>query len=191
MSRRTKLIIAALFLVLLAIPVGYVILTWSTPDPLRFRMVSYEDLSDGASGGYRGKLNLMVENTSSVPVHIHSAIVQKVDPHSVSASNPFSTWIVDVPDDGVLLIPPHASRPCHSLGFFGVDSISAFDHTEVFYIWMTGTRHKAWLTRRWLGDHVPVFVSRFISSRWPAYEQTPIPLQPALPGQSQPQSSDR
>ena len=40
MSRRAKLLIAALFLVLLGIPVVYAILTWSIDSPLRFRCVA-------------------------------------------------------------------------------------------------------------------------------------------------------
>lgn len=43
MRRRTKLIIIAFFLVLLAIPAAYVVLTWHVADPLRFRYVGHTE----------------------------------------------------------------------------------------------------------------------------------------------------
>jgi hypothetical protein len=69
MSRRTKLLITALFFVLLAIPAVYVILSWSPHEPWRARLVAVQD----HQGGEKKNLVVEVENTSSVPLCIYMA----------------------------------------------------------------------------------------------------------------------
>ncbi|QIF01966.1 hypothetical protein [Roseimicrobium sp. ORNL1] len=68
MSRRTKLIITALFLVLLAIPVVYAVLTWRPQNPLRFRQLGESVLRDETGKVYYSRKLLEVRNISVAPV---------------------------------------------------------------------------------------------------------------------------
>jgi hypothetical protein len=71
MSRRTKLIITALFLVLLGIPTIYVVLTWHAVNPLRFRLVS----PPPKPGDDRPRtMEFEVENTSAASIHVLIAL---------------------------------------------------------------------------------------------------------------------
>jgi hypothetical protein len=70
MPRRAKLFLAILFLLLVALPVGYLALTWYPSEPLRFRILSEDewldvDLSDAIQYPF------MAENRNSVPVHLY------------------------------------------------------------------------------------------------------------------------
>ncbi|QIF01960.1 hypothetical protein [Roseimicrobium sp. ORNL1] len=68
MSRRTKLVLLGIFLVLLAIPAVYFVLNWQPEKPLRFRLVSGADAGTGLPEGNR--LVFEIENTSAVPVYL-------------------------------------------------------------------------------------------------------------------------
>jgi hypothetical protein len=74
MSRRTKLTITTLFLVLLGIPVVYLAFTWSPVEPLRFRLLSLHPLPADTS---RELLEIEVTNTSAVPIHLFMAVLQR------------------------------------------------------------------------------------------------------------------
>ena len=69
MSRRTKLIILALFLVLLAIPTAYLALTWSPDNPLRFRLVSQKISVDDPFKHL--SMQVEVQNTESVAIYLN------------------------------------------------------------------------------------------------------------------------
>ncbi|MEZ0276097.1 MAG: hypothetical protein ACAH88_14410 [Roseimicrobium sp.] len=190
MSRRTKLILAALFLILLAIPAVYVILTWSTPNPLRFRVVGYEEPSRVGQFRDSGKLHMIVENTSGVPVHFEWATLKKGH-NATGTSDPFggdwSVYGLDGRND--MIIPPYSSLPCFSTVPQDEYPASAFENIELFYTWMSGTRAKASEARNWLYLHAPEFVRSYITMDWPSHDQDTTPLLPALSGQGQPQSS--
>ncbi|QIF01970.1 hypothetical protein [Roseimicrobium sp. ORNL1] len=187
MSRRVKLIITALFLVLLAIPTVYVILTWSPPNPLRFRLVGYEDPSRKGQFRDSGKLNMIVENTSSVPVYVVWATMKRAgNPDSVA--DPFSQLReVYGPDDSdSMIIPPHTSLPCFCPVLQDEYPASAFENIELFYGWMSANRVKASQARIWLFLRVPEFVRPCIPINWPTHDQDTTPLLPALSARSSP-----
>ncbi|QIF01952.1 hypothetical protein [Roseimicrobium sp. ORNL1] len=74
MSHRTKLIIAAIFLVLIAIPAAYVIRTWHPTNPLRFRFSEVHPEAD-LKKGIR-KITVTVENASDAPVQLYGASIE-------------------------------------------------------------------------------------------------------------------
>ncbi|QIF01957.1 hypothetical protein [Roseimicrobium sp. ORNL1] len=73
MSRRTKLILLGIFLVLLAIPVWHVASNWNSPNPLRFRLVSREK-----DGKYSERVVIEARNTSTSARCIQSVVLQRV-----------------------------------------------------------------------------------------------------------------
>jgi hypothetical protein len=81
MSRRAKLLITALFLMLLAIPAAYITLTWRPANPLRFRQLdekvenyaSFFAPGDPAGQVSHGNMLMEVRNTSLVTVRFMGA----------------------------------------------------------------------------------------------------------------------
>jgi hypothetical protein len=67
-SRRAKLLITALFLVLLGIPLVYVISHWHPEDPLRFRLVGSRVEQPDPFGPKFRVLTIEVENTSGITI---------------------------------------------------------------------------------------------------------------------------
>jgi hypothetical protein len=85
MSRRIKLLITALFFVLLLVPAVYVALTWTVESPFRFRYVGQgapeKFLNDpvpvGSTQILMVPLQLEVENTSSVRIDFKAILFSK------------------------------------------------------------------------------------------------------------------
>ena len=74
MSRRTKLIIFAVFLVLLAVPAAHVARIWSVHEPLRFRLVSQSGpVMVTTPSGDEEELRYEIEatNVTDVPIEIY------------------------------------------------------------------------------------------------------------------------
>jgi hypothetical protein len=65
MSRRTKFLITALFLVLLAIPVAYVAYTWEPANPLRVRVLRIDTPSVHSGEPSHRMVHLEMRNSSS------------------------------------------------------------------------------------------------------------------------------
>jgi hypothetical protein len=128
MSRRTKLLITALFLVLLAIPAAYVAVTWRTPNPLRFHIVAYHEPSSPEAWPEYGKLDLMVENTSNLPVHFFIPAFGRRD-FSPGATE-LRGIISPVTMTTSLLVPPRSTMAfsCRVI-FHGNDPPSTWDNT--------------------------------------------------------------
>ncbi|RBP36933.1 hypothetical protein DES53_11574 [Roseimicrobium gellanilyticum] len=79
MSRRTKLIILGIFLVLLSIPGIYLFLTWEVEKPLRFRLVGKElesIIGTAESGDF---VRIEVINTTATGVEMTAAGVEDGD----------------------------------------------------------------------------------------------------------------
>jgi hypothetical protein len=78
MSRRTKLWIAAVFVLLISGPIVYLALAWSPDNPLRFRVV---DPHAAASADPSDRQNVVVEveNTSSFPLVFRGAELGQQD----------------------------------------------------------------------------------------------------------------
>ncbi|MEZ0273923.1 MAG: hypothetical protein ACAH88_03390 [Roseimicrobium sp.] len=77
MSRRAKRIILALFLVLIAIPVLYVIFSWRPADALRFQACGYFPAEGQPAGvaGSRGNVEVLIENTGHFPIRYYMGYV--------------------------------------------------------------------------------------------------------------------
>jgi hypothetical protein len=177
MSRRAKLIITAVFLALLAIPLAYVALTWTTPNPLRFHSVSNHDPLKAEA---LCRIELVVENTSDLPVHLFLG---------------FKYWktLGGLPDGGI-----YPERP----GFIHIaprGSVSLSAHVEhhapglipsgevyqVAYSWLSGTTYRLDDVRLWLLTHLPEPLSAMVprdilfhditTLEVPAPEQAPPP----------------
>ncbi|QIF01988.1 hypothetical protein [Roseimicrobium sp. ORNL1] len=74
MSRRTKLLITALFLVLLGILAVYLFQSWKPENPLRFQVVSVTSPTPATGRQYHPYLlEFTVTNTSRVPMTLHFA----------------------------------------------------------------------------------------------------------------------
>ncbi|MEZ0275526.1 MAG: hypothetical protein ACAH88_11535 [Roseimicrobium sp.] len=75
MSRRTKLIITALFLVLLGIPTVYVVLSWRPRDPIQFRFVEQYVQGDENSVPTYYRIILEAVNVSPWSIHLSEAVL--------------------------------------------------------------------------------------------------------------------
>ncbi|RBP36946.1 hypothetical protein DES53_11587 [Roseimicrobium gellanilyticum] len=74
MSRRIKFLILALFLVLLAIPLVHLFLTWSPANPLRFQVLSQRNLPEQPGSLVHRELHIEVRNTSSTAIRLAYAV---------------------------------------------------------------------------------------------------------------------
>jgi hypothetical protein len=79
MSRRSKLLITALFLVLLGIPAVYIALTWHAVDPFRFRYVGRGEVVMRSVDPFGGgpeypvvPISIEVQNISKHPAYLQS-----------------------------------------------------------------------------------------------------------------------
>ncbi|RBP36948.1 hypothetical protein DES53_11589 [Roseimicrobium gellanilyticum] len=80
MLSRTKLLLLAVVLLLIAIPVAYACLTWTVRDPLRFRLLGHGGPVTATEPLLGTPIQLMrfdleVQNTSSVPMHVFTLYV--------------------------------------------------------------------------------------------------------------------
>jgi hypothetical protein len=96
MSRRTKVIIAVLFLTLAAIPLVHTILTWHATEPLRFRLAGHELVQTGNFAPHR-ILHLEVENTSSTKVMLIFAHLSTNNSYEVVLANREWSGFVEPP----------------------------------------------------------------------------------------------
>ncbi|QIF01969.1 hypothetical protein [Roseimicrobium sp. ORNL1] len=192
MFPRIRHLLLVLFLGLLFIPLAYVALTWSPPNPLRFRVAGYGYEAPSREGQFRvsGKLNMIVENTSSAPVKLFFAVLTEPGNPARGIVDPFGPhWTVAMPHHPTsMIIPPHTSLPCFSIVPEDDYPASALEKIELSYHWISTTRAKVSEVREWLFFHAPAFVRPHITMDWPSSNVDTTPLQPALPGQSQPQS---
>lgn len=153
MSHRTKLLIATLFLVLLAIPAAYVILTWTTSDPLRFQIIAYHEPSSPQAWPAHGKLELRVENTSHLPVHLDLSSLRREGHHPRAAAQLYE---VSSPTSGdTLVIPPRSSASCAYKVLPKIGSSSPWDNVAVSYSWRSGTKVRYDEICHWLYDYTP------------------------------------
>jgi len=90
MTRRSKLLITALFLVLLGIPIGYVFYGWNIPDPLRFQMVAHKTEPEVPVPVTMHHLQIEVRNTSSVAVYLASGVLFR-DKANAAMYNPWTS----------------------------------------------------------------------------------------------------
>lgn len=168
MSRRTKLIITALFLVLVSIPVVYVVLTWSPAEPLRFRVVGDRTVETPRDGRTRRVLEIEIENTSMVPVQTMSGslILRDQDgEHDVGPAGLLNIVIPHSRNLAPVIIPSHSSIRREAW-------LDAYEHRDPFilkaslqgatiqYWWHSATKAQGRLIFLWLKEHGPEFASK-------------------------------
>jgi hypothetical protein len=158
MSRRTKLTIIVLLLVLAAVPAGYVMLTWQIPPPLRFRALTYTPDVDQPEAPLivRGALTLEIENTSHVPVHVESAGVGLSGVHGNVAffnpDTPLESTSIVIP--GKSVVSARSSWQMHKMSPHG------FDGAVADYEWFTRPRSDLVRLYEWVMEKIPADKSR-------------------------------
>ncbi|QIF01963.1 hypothetical protein [Roseimicrobium sp. ORNL1] len=145
MSRRTKLILVGIFLVLLAIPAWHVGSNWNPANPIRFRLVSRETLQE-IDGRLMERVEVEVLNTSTSPRYIQTTMLKRVKEHYDPFLNVLNRGTV-IPAGGTLR--GGASLPA-----------AKEDSTEpaalvVFYTQASTTRHRVFSWYYWLLGHLP------------------------------------
>jgi hypothetical protein len=159
MSRRTKVILLAIFVVLLGLPTIYVALTWHPPNPLRFRLLAV--YPDGTLSGGEKLLRIRIENTSIAPVQFDCAAI---DPRSDSLTGGSGSLDPQVQFDGKklhMLSPPTIP----SAGAIELNAIldgDLVDEAEqgslsIQYHWRSQLLLRENDVRDWFHEHVPFF----------------------------------
>ncbi|RBP36931.1 hypothetical protein DES53_11572 [Roseimicrobium gellanilyticum] len=152
MSRRTKLIILALFLVLLAIPMAYVTLTWRPVDPLRFRMLNIETPSKFHPLEVAHRvLYLEVENTASTTVRMGSAMIMHgAEVHEIQPRTGKRTILLDRVVNGAIstdmmedvVLPPRGRWQGRIHLPFTVEETWPLEESAVGYNYVSSSRHR-------------------------------------------------
>jgi hypothetical protein len=107
MSRRIKLTITAIFLVLLAIPVTYIALTWHPPNPLRF-IILEERVEKHQPGDVNYHwMRMELQNTSDVTVVFWYGIFLPKQGYGAGMPHPFQK--VGVWEGKSVVIPPRGT----------------------------------------------------------------------------------
>jgi hypothetical protein len=172
MSRRTKRIILASFLLLLSATVGTIILTWTTPNPLRFRAIECHNASSPGQTFQTWKVRMVVENVSHIPVYLFEAELRKPQPHMKSrklhpafAPVPkpiigpveFDPQTVPYPHFSTL-IPPGQTRECYFYMYPKKDPVGWIQDIDVHYSWISYTASKA--------DHLRARLRKMVPEHW-------------------------
>lgn len=182
MSRRTKLLFLAVFLVLLAIPAAYVALTWHPAFPLRFHLESIDEKLVEDDPRYRS-LRIRVENASSIPIQFHGGSLLTNFPTDVfsgpegflmpcqySYSHNNIWW-----SDESLIIPAHGTL--HIRGAIGskVRTIPQGGEISIQCRWETSTHARAARAVNWIRDSNP----QWGTGRLPRidHHRTTVPLE--------------
>ncbi|QIF01964.1 hypothetical protein [Roseimicrobium sp. ORNL1] len=158
MSRRTKLIITALFLVLLVIPVVYVILSWNPHEPWRARLVAVQD----HQGGEKKEVVIEVENISSVPLCIYIATLdgpgvppEQSFPLLLEPLGPTAPSPPELGGQYSLHVPPREVQRLHvSVSMADLETVPA-SARSVDLLWASGTKHRTIAGLLWLQRHLP------------------------------------
>lgn len=184
MSRRAKLIIAAIFLALLSIPAIYLGLTWHPQSPLRFVVIPGEHslmLLDNEV-----MMPLTIENTSRAPVHLFVASI--FDPtHSgkddslgvITPELQITSGINTSPE--YILIPARGQFSC----------IAMLDHksyarlrdgsARVEYLWASRIKYQAIESLDHLRTSLSTKWDRFVPEPTIGQDLTTVQLPPAPP----------
>ncbi|RBP36990.1 hypothetical protein DES53_115131 [Roseimicrobium gellanilyticum] len=196
MSRRTKFIIAAIFLVLLAVPAVYLTYTWQPYKPLILRLEHIAPMSEHDPLGYRD-IRISVENTSPAVIYL-VAILIEVPGKEPSWANPTGIVIEEyqsggsVPTvPGAMIIGPH--RRVQLEGELLPEHIRAAQRGDLLghHYWESQPRRtwSGFLT--WLHKHSPPLVQNSINSLRPITDVAPLEseLEPSVPDSATPHAS--
>ena len=183
MSRRARLGFLALFLGLTAIPMVYLILTWSPPDPLRFRLTRMPGQAHVAIPLYE----VEVVNSRGVPIRLRDgtlwldygsiwdsqpgAILPDRTPffaqfdiaaalhggssHPGSTARVVTTTGYRIFPSHIITIPSHGMRRISIRVLEGPGLIPQDGQLRLRYIWISQPRHLTDQSISWLRTQVP------------------------------------
>ncbi|QIF01965.1 hypothetical protein [Roseimicrobium sp. ORNL1] len=137
MSRRTKLILLGIFLLLLAIPVWHVGSNWNPPSPLRFRLVSRDTPSE-IDGIWSEWVEVEAFNTSSAPRYIEMVTLKRVK----GPDNSFDPFVPSIISSGTVIPAGGTVRGGGSLSVSKEGSTEP-DTLEIVYFQASTVRHQA------------------------------------------------
>lgn len=185
MSRRVKLIIAAIFLALLSIPAIYLGVTWHPQSPLRF---------SAAPGGHAPVLldgqvmvHLNIENTSRAPVHLLVATLFEPDHPGKSDENlgvitpelQINSGINTSPE--YILIPARGQLACVAMldheGYARLHGGSA----QVEYLWASRIKYRTIEALDHLRTSLSTRWDRLVPEPRIGQDRTTVQLPPAPP----------
>ncbi|RBP36961.1 hypothetical protein DES53_115102 [Roseimicrobium gellanilyticum] len=167
MSRRTKLIIAAIFLALLGIPAIHIVHVWHPENPLRFQMVEEVPWmwSDPPVATHFKTIFVKVTNISETPIYMasatlmrmQSALGQRPDIGSINLMRPPEMERTFGAYDS-LRVPPHGSL--YAMGYVPPEEVPALREKEttgitMAYIWCAYPRLHLRKACEWLRIRLP------------------------------------
>lgn len=181
MSRRAKLLITALFLMLLmllAIPVVYTVLTWRPENPLRFHVVG-ERIEQVPP--YEEKirvLTLEVENTAPTSIVLGYGYVELAGVRNKPRILGMLGGLLEAKHafDLPMTIGPRQTVPCELMFDEGVPHDTLLEDVMVDYSWRSASLKRVQNFSLWLHEHLPESIHRHVP-----LPLTPMDVQPLLP----------
>jgi hypothetical protein len=156
MSRRTKLLILAIFLVLMAIPAVHFYFHWRPENPLRFQLVKAG--SSSPLNPHDQRVPVIVRNSSATPIHLQFAFITTNKSEQVGVIEP-RVWFGSNTNNEV--VPPYGTLEMYGPAMnWSADALSLGD-LHVVYSWDSNLRYWA---KSLYGD------LRYRSSQWLSLE---------------------
>ncbi|MEZ0276078.1 MAG: hypothetical protein ACAH88_14315 [Roseimicrobium sp.] len=184
MSRRTKLIIFAVFLVLLAVPAAHVARIWSVHEPLRFRLVSQSGpVMVTTPSGDEEELRYEIEatNVTDVPIEIYFVeLMSRVLPELPEAlfvlQGAAGTAQCLAPAYYGEVIQAHSTVKftCHIRGPH--PAIVPSVRPEIMYMFETRPRAGISDASAWLQRHLPESWGSMLPNFEPSFVNTPLEI---------------
>ncbi|RBP36956.1 hypothetical protein DES53_11597 [Roseimicrobium gellanilyticum] len=150
MSRRTKVLITALFLALLSVPIVYAIVAWSPERPLRFRVIP----DDGRYREYRYDNSMRVYdvevvNTSAAAIHLDGGSIHVKN--AVGGLMPGSLGYLDRASGTklasgqyvALSVPAHSTVRGHACVHENFAPLFTSGRAVIKYTWVSNVRERA------------------------------------------------
>jgi hypothetical protein len=180
MSRRTKLLITALFLVLMSIPVIHLTRTWQPENPLRFHVVGERI---GEVPPYREKirvLTLEIENTSAASVVLGYGYVEPAEAQERPRILGMLGALVEARGayDLPMTIGPHKGILCELMFEEGVPHDTPLENVVLDYSWRSTTLKRAQEISAWLHGKLPQNIAQHLPI--PETSMDTQPLRPKL-----------
>lgn len=184
MPRRTKLLITAIFLVLLGIPVTYIALIWHPPNPLRFRVVE-ESVEKHPRGVSYHWMRMELRNTSDVTVVFLSVTFYPERGHGAGMPHLFSK--VGLWEYKPVVIPPGGTTEVDfdTRMKLSVDTIAKIQAGEkparegsIEYAWLSPPQVRFEEMETWLSGKLPASWRPYMPTLEPCTDTTDVEAVP-------------